>query len=427
VSASVRFPVLSAAALSAFALSGCGGANLSLPASGGAQGVGARSARGAQAGPQVSQVTNPYPFAQGDVFDYNYAKTTVTTTGGSSATTYDDGTTVVTIEGQQQFDGQELTEVSEVYTYVKSNGSKQKTASGTLTTDYYREFASANGGLDYLQYGYTTAENETETDGSSIASSTLYTYTDPLLIDVIPEVKSNWKLDIPNTQSGNETTTASGGSSTGNSYTFTRKSDLSYDRTTDFYIDGAKVCSATQSEAKNGSGSDDNTCSKSSDYGTTTFSAPAKSGSKYFITVVYTPPGGSKTTTQVPDWFPGAGPVKALVTSTKKDTGIVKVPSSCGKYVAGQKGAELVESDSILDALEGTYYTFTETTYIVSGEGRVCVIDKDATDTYDYRDTGALTTSVSESSVAGLTGETLQQMRTKGLIVGFPQGKSRPD
>ena len=251
MSASVRFPVLSAAALSAFALSGCGGGNFSLPASGGAQGVGARSARGAQAGPQVSQVTNPYPFAQGDVFDYNYAKTTVTTTGGSSATTYDDGTTVVTIEGQQQFDGQELTEVSEVYTYVKSNGSKQKTASGTLTTDYYREFASANGGLDYLQYGYTTAENETETDGSSIASSTLYTYTDPLLIDVIPEVKSNWKLDIPNTQSGNETTTASGGSSTGNSYTFTRKSDLSYDRTTDFYIDGAKVCSATQSEAKN--------------------------------------------------------------------------------------------------------------------------------------------------------------------------------
>ena len=96
-----------------------------------------------------------------------------------------------------------------------------------------------------------------------------------------------------------------------------------------------------------------------------------------------------------------------------------------GKAVAGQSAVELDESSSYLDAILGTYDVAAASTYVVSGEGIVCVARKYTNNTYDNRVTGALTTSVASSSVSGLTSESLQNMRAKHLVAGFPQGRSR--
>jgi hypothetical protein len=425
VSHPLRFAALAAvASLSTFALSGCGGSP-ALPNAGGAQALGNRQSQSSSSSNRTNPpVTNPYPFTEGDVFNYAYNDTLTTTTSGSPVKSYVSGTVALTIGPVETFDGQQLTQLTEVYAYTDSDSSHKTTATGTLTTEYYREFQPVNGGLDYVTFGNTTSGNESDTDGTSIVSSTSLTYDAAFLLDVIPEVKSSWADEIPNSQSGSTATTTSGSTETIN-YTFTRNSDLSYSRDTSVYLNNVYACGATDAEAKDGSGSEDNTCSKSASAGDAVFSAPAKSGGKYFIKVVFTPLSGSPTTTEVPDWFPGGGAVKKLVTDTTKDKGAVKVPKDCGKAVAGQSAVELDESSSYLDAILGTYDVAAASTYVVSGEGIVCVARKYTNNTYDNRVTGALTTSVASSSVSGLTSESLQNLRAKHLVAGFPQGRSR--
>jgi hypothetical protein len=420
-----RFPSLSLFAVaSACALAACGG-GASLPGpSGSTAALGrsaAQSARDAQAGPPL---TNPYPFAQGDVFNFDYAENISTTTGGQPAVKSSvTGTDVLTINGTESFDGGKWTELTEVLNYTDLNGSGQTTASGTETTDFYRNFVPDGKVLDYLQAGLTTAGQESESNGDTIATSTTYTYASPYLIDIVPETKGSWNEDLANTQSGQTTTTTSAYTEVLN-FTFTRNTDLSYTRQLQFaYTPGGDYTETDTLSAKGAAEDQNNFPTKNSTAGTTTWAVPAKVGGKYVIAVVYTPPSGKPTTTDVPDWYPGGGAIKKLVTDTKKDTGTVKVPTQCGKAVAGQTATELVETDSYLDPEQGTYDTETQNTYVVSGEGRVCVVRSYVNDTYDNRVTGDLVTGVTGKSILNLTSESLQQLRAKREVVGFPQGR----
>jgi hypothetical protein len=429
VARSLAVPAL-AALLSLCALSACaGGSSLPggfiAPGGGSAAGGGAAQTLGwgrrdaGAAGAQPS-ITNPYPFTQGDVFNYVYAETDTTTTPGQPAVkSYVDSTVSETVGASMEFNGRQWTQCAEVSNYTDKNSAHQTTATGTLTTDYYRNFVQNGNVLDYLMGGYTTSDQKTESNGTTVAATTNFDYASPYLIDIIPEAKGSWKEDIANTETG-KTVTTTGSSTETVTFSFTRNSDQSYTREASFAFSGGGTYSETDTVAANGSAEDQNNFgAKNPTNGTTTWSAPAKSGSKYFITVVYTPTSGSKTTTQVPDWYPGGGPIKALVSDAKKDVGTTKVPKSCGKATAGQTAVELVETASYLDPEQATYITFTETTYVVSGEGRVCSTRKYTDDTYDNRQTGALTSSLVESSVLGLTSESLKQVRAKGLIVGF--------
>ena len=417
MSRSLPVPAL-AAAFSLIALSGCAGGS-SLPGGGTAQTLG-RAQRDARSTGAQPDITNPYPFTQGDVFNYAYAETDTTMSPGQPAVkSYVDSTVSETVGASTEFNGQQWTEFAEVSNYTDKNSAHQTTATGTLTTDYYRNFVQNGNVLDYLMGGYTTSDQKTESNGTTVAATTDLDYASPYLIDIIPETKGSWKLDTANTETG-KTVTTTGSSTETVTFSFTRNADQSYSRQASFAFSGGGTYSETDTVAANGSAEDvNNFPAKNPTNGTTTWSAPAKSGSKYLITVVYTPTSGSKTTTQVPDWYPGGGPVKSLVSDTKKDVGSAKVPKSCGKATAGQTAAELVETVSYLDPEQATYIAYTETTYVVSGEGRVCAVRKYTSDTYDNRQTGALTSSVVEDSALALTSESLKQLRAKGLIVGF--------
>lgn len=416
---------LAAAGLPVLVLAGCGGTP-SLPASTGSQSLAARQNQSDRSDRSAPPVTNPYPFAQGDVFNFNYADSLVTTTGGTPTKSYVDGTDTLTINGSESFDGGTWTELTEVFAYTDYNSAKQSTATGTLTTDFYRNFVQNGDVLDYLQAGYTTSNQESDANGTTIQGTTDYTYGTPYEIDAVPETKSSWKEPLQNTETGQTITTPKSGSTETLTYSFTRNADLSYTRNAQFVYSPGGTYTETDTVAANGSAEDSNDFpSNNPTNGTTTWAAPAKVGGSYVITVVYTPTSGSKTTTNVPDWYPGGGKVKSLASDVKKDSGTVKVPKTCGTAVAGQTAVELVETQAYLDPEQGTYDTDTETTYVVSGEGRVCVISKLVDDTYDNRVTGDLTTSVTHDEVLSLTSESLQNMRKHNLIVGFAQGRPR--
>jgi hypothetical protein len=279
--------------------------------------------------------------------------------------------------------------------------------------------------LDYLTGGETTSNQETEANGTTIAGTTALDYPAPFLLDIVPETKGSWKEEIANAQS-DKTVTTTGSSTVTVGASFTRNSDLSYLRSLTFAYSQGGNYTETDTVAANGSAEDQNDFPvKNPTAGMTTWSAPKKVGGKYVIAVVYTPPSGQPTTTNVPDWYPGGKKVEKLVTDTKKDTGTTKVPKECGKVTAGQTAVKLVETTAFLDPEQGTYDTETQTTYVVAGEGRVCEVNDYLNETYDNRVTGALTTSVAGNSVAGLTGESLQKLRTQGLAPGFPGANPR--
>ena len=107
------------------------------------------------------------------------------------------------------------------------------------------------------------------------------------------------------------------------------------------------------------------------------------------------------------------------MTDEREDSGTAKVPTDCGKATAGQTAEVLVENYSALDIVLGTYETFTDDTYVVAGEGIMCVAESKTTNTYDNRDTGALTSAETVTSTTGLTSETLKTMLERHLTVGF--------
>lgn len=243
----VRRSALAAAALSALSLSACGG-NVSLPNAGGAQALARHSSQSPRDASEPP-ATNPYPFAQGDVFNYAYTDTLETTTPGQPAVkSYINGTTTLTINGTQSFDGQNWTELTEVFDYTDTNSQKQTTATGTLTTDYFRNFVQNGNVLDYLQAGYTTLNQETDADGTTIDGTTTFTYASPYLIDIIPETKgAKWSEGIPDTESGKTVTTKSGSTET-ESYSFTRNADSSYTRTAQFAFSSGGKYSETDTQ-----------------------------------------------------------------------------------------------------------------------------------------------------------------------------------
>jgi len=369
---------------------------------------------GAQHASPQSTPANPYPFTQGDTFNYTYnAAHSVKQPGKGLVKSSTTGTIVTTIGAVTTFNGHQATDVNNVLSYTNTNNGNQVTATGTTTTDDYEAFVPTNGLLDYDLYGSTLSGSESDTTGLTRTSSDTLTYGSPFLLDRLPETKGDLWREATGYSLQSQVATTNGGVTTTETSTYTRNPDGSYSLSlsnTNGYQDAA-------TQNSNGSGEDQNN-GTGKNAGATTFSAPARQNGKYVIVVVYTPPKGPQTTTDVPDWFPGNGPVRHLETDVTTDLGMVKVPTKCGAD-AGQQGQELREELSFLDAVKGTYNAETVDKYVVFGMGLVCVDRQRLLNTYDNRNTGALLASETFNGTQALTSETIGDLRTHGTIAGF--------
>jgi hypothetical protein len=393
--------------------------------------LGAQRASSGAASPGAASpgaISNPYPFVQGDVFKYAYSQTDTTKSSGSTVVSYVEGTVVSTVGPMKSFDGHKLTDFGEVFTYTNSDSGHTTTGTGKETTDRFRTFATGEKStLDYESYGDKHSLTENDTDGDSESQTGTYTYGGPFWIDILPETKNaSWVEETANTQV-DDTTRVTSGVTDKETETFKEQTDGSYGRDYTSQKTGEGQYVETDTQNSDGSGSDVNNGKTNPTAGTTTFSAPGKVDGKYAITVVYTPPTGQPTTTEVPDWFPGHALLEKLTSDTKKDIGPKAVPSTCGKTTAGQAAEMLAETYSFLDVVTGKYYLEDTDTYVVSGEGVACVIEKRTIDIYDNLATGALLSSETLDSIDGLTSETLKKMNAAHEIVGFaPWMEIRP-
>jgi hypothetical protein len=360
----------------------------------------------AAAAAPVASTSNPYPFAQGDTFDYAYVAThSVKAAGKPLNQTTTTGTIVTTIGATGSFDGQQLTDVKSVLTYQTSDPHKNVTASGTTTTDRYETFAQAGSGLTFETYGGPLSGSSTNSNGASVTSSSTTTYGAPFVLDEIPEIKNaNWSEAIAYVLNAQTQTTLGGVTTTAQS-TYTRNADGSYTRSLTRTTPGKATFSEQDAQNADGSGQDQND-GNGADGGTTTFSAPALVNGAYLITVARTPVSGPPVTTTVPDWFPGNGPAQALTTDQSRDLGQAQVPKKCGS-TAGQTARELRETLTDLDVVRGTYNVETIDTFVVAGAGTVCIDHQRLLDTYDNRGTGQLSTAERFNETIGLSGETL--------------------
>jgi hypothetical protein len=236
-------------------------------------------------------------------------------------------------------------------------------------------------------------------------------------LDEIPEISGvSWNPEIAFAMQSQAIVTQNSVSTTTQT-NLTRNEDGSYSRTFTRSVSGSPTFTQTDTQNTNGSGEDQNNGTGPTG-GTTMFSAPAMKGGKYAITVVYTPPSGSPTTTIVPDWFPGNGRVVQLVTDERKDNGTVLVPTQCTAS-AGQKAVAIRDIFSALDVVKGTYDKQSVDSYIIAGEGRVCEITTRVLTYYDNLVTGQVLYSENFNGVDSLTTESLQQLRAHHMVVGF--------
>jgi len=397
-------------------LAACAGGGFSPPTPGGAQAL-SHSRGGLAALTSSGTVPNPYPFTQGDQFNYSYNLTHSARKPGKPLNkSFATGTLVDTIGSNTTFNGQQAVDVSEVLSYTNTDNHHKRTGTGTNTTDDYENFVpNKSGGLNYVTYGWNLSGSSSNSDGSSSTTQQTVTYGGPFVLDILPETKNqSWKDEAAYTLQSQTQTTKNSVTTTDTS-TYTRNANGSYTRTLARTSPSEPTYNQTDTQNSDASGS---TTNNGKNAGTTTFSAPARQNGQYVITVTVSPASGPPTTAQVPDWFPGNGAAHHLVVDDKKDLGTATVPAKCG-VAAGMISQELRESFSFLDAVNGTYNSESIDDYVVSGMGLVCIDHQRLLDTYDNLVTGQLLNQEHFNETTALTSESLQQLRTKHLIVGF--------
>jgi hypothetical protein len=358
-------------------------------------------------------VSNPYPFAQGDSFQYAYAASRSSERVGKPLNkTTTSGTLVTTIGGMVSFGGQQLVDVKQVLSYTDADASQKTTAAGTTSSDRYETFAQAgNGGLLYQTYGGAISGKSSNSAGDSLVSASTTTYAGPYVLDQLPEAKkATWNDLLGYTLTAQTQATASGLTTTGQS-TYTRNADGSYTRSTTHTPAGGATLTLAESQSAGGSGQEQSSGNQAT-AATTTFSAPAQVNGAYVITVVRTPASGAAVTTTVPDWFPGNAAAPPLATDQRIDLGQTAVPAKCGS-TAGQNAMKLRELMTELDVVRGTYSSEVVDSFVVAGEGVVCIDHQRLTQAYDNRATGKLVSVERFNETIGLSGETLKQARAK--------------
>lgn len=137
--------------------------------------------------------------------------------------------------------------------------------------------------------------------------------------------------------------------------------------------------------------------------GTYQFGVPIPLNSSYVIPVTL-----NGTTTDVPDWYPGAGSNSPapLAQSAADVAPISRTPAICGAQ-AGSWSYETTENAATLDPVQGIYTTVATQYYDAPALGLICFVQTANEQLYDNLQTGQLGTTIATTTVSVLTGETL--------------------
>ncbi len=348
----------------------------------------------------------PYPFVDGDQFNYSYSDDTVTTGSSSSSTpvyTSLTGTETTTIGNNATFKGKASTEVTNVLETSKKAGGVVR--SQTVTADAYEAFVSTGrSAFNYDEYGNDQSTTVT-TNGKIRTTTSNETNHGPKVLDELPETAGQeWREQGGFSNSDSSQISRNGKVTSESNGTYARKADGQYMSSVTTSA-GKSSVTDKRVQKSDGSGTDTNSGTGSTG-GTTTFGLPAPIGSSYYIPVTHQPAGGSATTTQVPDWYPGNGPIPTLFTNVATDLGPAAIPGSCPNN-AGSTAQDLNDVAAFLDVIAGTYTQETTDTYVIYGEGVVCIVDQTTTTSYDNLSTGKLLSTVQGTQVTSLTSETL--------------------
>jgi len=149
---------------------------------------------------------------------------------------------------------------------------------------------------------------------------------------------------------------------------------------------------------------------------TEAFGKPVQGSGGWVIPVSITT-NGNTTNTNVPDWFPGAGPAPSkLDTIVIEDDGSVQMPSACGVYAGSPAEQYHYVRDYELDPVSGWYFWYTGDAYVVFGVGTVCTPETWNWAYYDNTSTGHMTESVQIADTQILQSYTYGQALVRGLL-----------
>jgi hypothetical protein len=138
--------------------------------------------------------------------------------------------------------------------------------------------------------------------------------------------------------------------------------------------------------------------------GTYQFGVPISLDSSYVIPVTL-----NGTTTDVPDWYPGAESSFAtppLAQSVAAVAAISRAPAICGAR-AGSWAYETSENVATLDPVQGIYTTTATQYYDAPAFGLICFVQTANEQMYDNLQTGQLGTAIATTTVSVLTSEAL--------------------
>jgi hypothetical protein len=365
----------------------------------------------AKPAPQAT-ASNPYPVAKGDTFAYAYAAQTGVRLGSNpEQISRTAGTVTATILGSAVFNGAPHINERSVFAYTFSDDNGKTTGAGKKTTDSYKSFDAVGSSLDYDLYGSVERGASKDSTGATTTTTDTLTYAEPFVLDQLPETAGASWSDAAGSTLDSEAIETTGSATDKTVTTSRRLADGAYSRMVDYHDAGTNY-SVTKKQSSDGSGQDQNGGS-GKEAGLTVFATPVQSGSAYVIPVTYTPPGEKSVTTNVPDWYPGNGPVGPLLVAVTKDLGLsVSVPAKCG-IAAGQPATRLQANRIALDVVDGTVTTHSTDRYVIPGMGVVCTVHESLIKTYDNRATGALVRTERTTEISGLTSESGPDIKSR--------------
>jgi len=160
----------------------------------------------------------------------------------------------------------------------------------------------------------------------------------------------------------------------------------------------------TTSFVLNGDDSGDLRLPGSPSPGTYRFGVPIPLNLSYVIPVTL-----DGTTTDVPDWYPGATSGAATPPLAQAGTNVAMIsraPAGCGAR-AGTWAYQTTENVATLDPVQGIYTTVATQYYDSPAYGLICFVQTANQQMYDNLQTGRLATTIATTTVSVLTSETL--------------------
>lgn len=378
----------------AAALCGCGGGS-----------SGASPVPSGSTAPPATPTPDPHPTASGDTFAYAGKLTTsfsrIPSPSASPWTSTDTQsiTQNVTANAGASFNG-----TSGLTDFSSSETDTGQHTTTSVTTDTYVSYVPSStraGGTDIVTAGVVSKDSN-----GVVLSTTMGSGNG--LFDELPEIAgAQWTNTAARTESETDPDTQQSTSTYASDGTYSEKFS---------YPEGGSASIITYAD---GSGVYQFPLIGQSEYSTLTISAPSGGNVNGEFTLVL-PPVPSTTLFTVPEWYPSTPPQAA--SDTFVDEGLASIPSSCGAAAAyaAPVAMKIVENRQRLDVILGQLETYTQTSYVNSNFGVVCVTTHDDLESYyDFTGQGpkALFVFGSKPIQSSIIDETLG-LQTERLAAG---------